>query len=668
MKRKPRGRLELTWMGKDSALIPSENGKYDYAWVDPDDVRVREIKTLEITDQVGKESDNLVIIGDSGDALRSLSTVPEWEAKYGGQVKLVYIDPPFNTEQTFEHYADQLEHSVWLTMMRDRLRDLRPLLAADASVWVHLDDVENHRMRVLMDEEFGAENFIAEVHWQKTYSPRNDAKGLSNAVDVILVYQNGPGWAPNGLPRTAAQDARYSSPDGDPEPWMSSDVSAPGARTHQGMVYAIQHPFTGELLYPASGRHWTWGQEDVLAAMQGWAPYELRNINDAAERAKRCGMAVGDVRPNVPAIMLAVGVDEARKSAERRMKEGNWPAWYITKRGEGGLRRKSWLSEIRSTRTPDNLWLWEEVGHTDGAKKEIQALFPGQTAFSTPKPERLLERVIQIGSNTGDLVLDFFGGSGTTAAVAHKMRRRWITVELLDGTAQTFTIPRLRKVVDGTDTGGVSTKTARIAADMLPEGMTPKDATDFGTALNRTVKVVDFDELDVKLPRTLTKDLDEESLARIKAATVKATLKALKEATKTRKVKTTTWEGGGGFTVAKVGPSMYEVDDDIGAVFLSPEATNGAWSKAVAGQLEYTLTPDHAVFAGVKGRNRLAVIDGVVDVDVVRTVVENLEANERAVIVGKAVLPGAAELLAELSKGSRIKHAPHDLFQKGTVK
>lgn len=647
MKRKPTGRLELNWMGKDSALIPSEDGKYDYAWVDPEDVRVREVKPLEVLETVGDMNaegaeDNLVVIGDSGDALRSLATIPEWKAKYEGQVKLVYIDPPFNTAQTFEHYADQLEHSVWLTMMRDRIRGMKPLLARDASVWVHLDDVENHRMRVLMDEEFGSENFVAEVHWQKTYSPRNDAKGLSNAVDVILVYQNGPGWAPNGLPRTAAQDARYSSPDGDPRPWASDNVSAPGARTHQGMVYAIQHPFTGELLYPATNRCWTWGQEDILAVMQGWAPYELRNIDDAAERAKRCGVSVEDVRPNVPAIMLAVDVDEARKSAERRMEEGNWPAWYITKRGQGGLRRKSWLSEIRSTRTPDNLWRWEEVGHTDGAKKEIQALFPSQTAFSTPKPERLLERVLQVGSKPGDLVLDFFAGSGTTAAVAHKMGRRWITVELQDYTAREFTIPRLQKVVHGEDSGGISTKTERVAVDTLPEGMTAGDAQKFHSLLTKAAR--DIEGLD------------------------SATLKALRAATKTKDVQTVQWEGGGGFAVAKVGPSMYDVDDDLGLVYLSEVATNGAWSKAVAGQMGYTLTPHHKVFAGKRGRQRLAVIDGVIDPDVVQAVAESLGPQETAVIVGKGVLPGAADLLSTLSPGSRIRQAPDDLFPKGTVK
>lgn len=248
------------------------------------------------------------------------------------------------------------------------------------------------------------------------------------------------------------------------------------------------------------------------------------------------------------------------------------------------------------------------------------------------------------------------------------MGRRWITVELQASTARAFTIPRLRMVTDGSDTGGISSTVERVAVNDLPEKMNAEEAEAFNTALGRVLKAVDLEALDVKVPKSVLKDLDPKAVDRIKSATRTATLKALRDATKTREVTTTQWEGGGGFAVAKVGPSMYEVDDDLGAVFLSEAATNGAWSKAVAGQMGFTLTRDHGVFAGVKGRQRLAVIDGVVDEDVVRTVVEALGVNERAVIVGKAVMPRAAELLAELSQGSRIKRAPYDMFQKGTVK
>lgn len=194
MTRRPKGRLELTWMGKDLALIPVDDGKYDYMWVDPEDPRAREIKSIEVREQVGEldgcsgAEENLLIVGDSGDALRSLSTIPEYAEKYLSQVKLVYIDPPFNTKQTFEHYADQLEHSIWLTMMRDRIRDIKPLLADDASVWVHLDDSEVHRMRVLLDEEFGSENFIADLTVELNPKGRQLDQFFAQSHDRLLVY------------------------------------------------------------------------------------------------------------------------------------------------------------------------------------------------------------------------------------------------------------------------------------------------------------------------------------------------------------------------------------------------------------------------------------------------------------------------------------------------
>ena len=222
-------RLELTWYNKDQALIPTEQGKYGYTWVDPTDPRYCQTHFLEYGDVVrGKQKpkeegrtyseradftptdDNLLILGESGDVLETLTRVPELTDKYVGQVKCIYIDPPFNTAQTFANYEDNLEHSVWLTMMRDRLLHLKKLLSNDGSIWVHLDDVENHRMRLLMDEVFGAENFVAEVVWQKAYSPRNDASGFSIDQDVILVYSKTPGWQSNKLPvsRPATRSTR----------------------------------------------------------------------------------------------------------------------------------------------------------------------------------------------------------------------------------------------------------------------------------------------------------------------------------------------------------------------------------------------------------------------------------------------------------------------------
>lgn len=218
----PKGRLELTWMGKDLALIPSDEGKYDYDWVDPSDPRVSEVRPILVKETVGDASqaeDGLLITGDSGHALRTLVTVPEWSDRYLGKVKLVYIDPPFNTEQAFEHYSDSLEHSIWLTLMRDRLIHLKKLLAADGSIWVHLDDKEVHRMRSLMDEVFGDDAFVAQVAWRSTDSSSNNAGSFAKDHNVILVYGAKPKWRPFHLSDTTKQ-GHYKNPNNDPRgPW-----------------------------------------------------------------------------------------------------------------------------------------------------------------------------------------------------------------------------------------------------------------------------------------------------------------------------------------------------------------------------------------------------------------------------------------------------------------
>lgn len=652
------GRLELTWTDKDKALLSAGDGRYDYTFTDRDDPRVREIRLLHEVERVGDvpaagdwpdglpvpTTDNLLITGDAMHALDALAKTPEWSAKYLGSVKLVYIDPPFNTQQAFpsSHYEDNIEHSIWLTMIRDRLRQMKPLLAKDGSIWVHLDDVEVHRCRSVLDEVFGSDNFVAEVVWQKADSTRNDAAQLSVDHDTILVYRASAEWRPERLPRTAESDARFSSTDGDPLPWFDDNPSAPGAQTHQGMVYAIQHPMTGELVYPARGRHWWTEQAQILSIMSEYTAYELRDIDDAVKRADLCGMSPDEVRPGVCAVMLADPLEIARKRAIARYDAGTWPAILLRSGGEGGFGRKAYVPN--QGLAPSTWWTNSVVGHNREAKAEIKALFSEVNPFPTPKPERLLERILTIGTRPGELVLDCYAGSGTTAAVAHKMGRRWITSELLDATMETFTKPRLLRVVEGTDPGGVTQSVERVdaTADGLPGGMTPKEAQEFTRLLGKVVKG--------------REDLDA------------PTIRALRAATKTRDTKTKNWFGGGGFTHLVVGPSMYEVDEEDGDVYLSSAAVNGEWSKSVAAQLKFTLTPDHPVFCGIRGRQRLAVIDGVADEVVVRTVVEHLLEKERAILVAKMVLPDAEALLTELSPGSRLKKAPRDLFPRRVVK
>lgn len=623
-------------MGKDMALIPTAHGKYDYEWVDPADPRACEIKSIEVVDAVGEQAgpngagENLLIIGDSGDALRSLSTVPEWAAKYRGKVKLVYIDPPFNTEQTFEHYADQLEHSIWLTMMRDRIRDIKPLLAEDASIWVHLDDSEVHRMRVVLDEELGADRCATQIVWQKR-TTRENRSAFSDNHDHLLVYTVRPVTEWRDIRNRLPRQATTRNADGDSRgPWDSVPFTAQGFRANQ--MYKITTP-TGVTHDPPPGRCW------------GAVESEFRRL-----------------------------------LADNRI--------YFPRNGNGRPRVKQFASEAPQL-VPQTIWPSSEVGENDEAKKHIQALFPGVNPFDTPKPERLLQRIVHIASDPGDLVMDCFAGSGTTAAVAHKMGRRWLTVELSPSIAETFTIARLAKVVSGSDPGGVSSVTERVAAADLPDGVHPLEAQRFATLLG---KFTDGEELAIDVAHEMARltrvvaGSEDSPISEAESKTLLALLRKvgkhgggaqvdvmpqvrsqLRDKAKTRNETTVLWESGGGFTVARIGPSMYEVDDD-GEVYLSAAATNGAWSKAVAGQLRFALTPDHPVFCGVRNRQRLAVIDGVVDETIVRTVVEHLHEKEKAVVVGKGVLPEAEALLAELSPGSRIRKAPGDLFGKATVR
>ena len=424
----------LNWMGREKATKSVKEVVMKI---------LREDKSLSYG-----SGDNVLVHGDNLEALKALLPF------YAGEVKCIYIDPPYNTGSAFEHYDDNLEHSTWLNMMYPRLKLLREFLREDGSIWISIDDREGAYLRVICDEIFGRQNFVSNISWQRTYSTRNDAKGIVNEVEHILVYSKREGWQPKKLPRRAEMNSIYKNPDNDPQgPWTSDNPNAPGAKTHQGMVYAIQNPFTGELIYPAVSSCWRYEQETMLEIMNGWCPYELREIDDAEKRAAICGVGVDEVRKGVKAIMLSQPLDESKKSAMEILKRGHWPKFYFTKNGKGGIRRKTYLSAVGDV-PPTNLFEYKDVGHTDEAKKEVLKVFDGQSPFATPKPERLIKRVLEIATDEGDLVLDSFLGSGTTAAVAHKMGRRWIGIEMGEH-AKTHCAVRLKKVVDG-EQGGIS--------------------------------------------------------------------------------------------------------------------------------------------------------------------------------------------------------------------
>ena len=413
-------------------------------------------------------SENMIIRGDNLEALKAL--LPRYE----GRVKCIYIDPPYNTGNEGWVYNDNVNdpkikkwlgevvgkegedltrHDKWLCMMYPRLKLLQKLLADDGVIFISIDDTECSNLILICNEIFGAGNFVANVSWQRTYSPRNDSKGIVSEVEHLVVFSKNPGWQPNKLPRTEAMDSRYKNPDNDVAPWKSSDAFAPGAATHQGMVYAIQHPFTGEMLYPSNGRCWRYQQSSMLEYMQGWCNYRLENLHDEKERARVCGIDESAVRKDVLAIVLEESLEVSATKAQKVYNRGRWPGFYFTKGGYGGIARKTYLENVGG-RLPTNLWMYEETGHTDEAKKELISLFGGRSPFDTPKPTRLLDFVLKVAGTSETLMLDSFAGSGTTAHAvlnankADNGNRHFILIEMMDY-ADSITAERVKRVIQG---------------------------------------------------------------------------------------------------------------------------------------------------------------------------------------------------------------------------
>ncbi|MEV7197150.1 site-specific DNA-methyltransferase [Streptomyces sp. NPDC093510] len=632
------GRLELTWTDKDKTLLSTGDGKYDYTFVDPTDYRVSEVRLLHETERVEAPTpasrpddlprpttDNLLITGDAMHALDALAKIPAYAEKYAGKVKLVYIDPPFNTGQAFQHYEDNIQHSIWLTLLRDRLRQIKPLMDNEGVIWVHLDDAEVHRCRSVMDEELGADCYLGTVVWQKADGPRNDLPNFSVDHDTLLVYGRTSKARLIRGARDASLNSIYKSPDGDPQPWFDDNPTAPSAHRNQTWVYAVQSPITGDLMYPAKGRCWATKQETLLAALSEYAAYEPRVLEDDEKRAEICGVPIKELRKGVPALMLAVPLEEAQKTAEDRKTAGPWPEYII--RPKGTLGRKRLQPDTGSnTRT---MWFNTEVGHNREAKAEIKSLFPGTNPFSTPKPERLLKKIIEASTRPGDVVLDCFAGSGTTAAVAHKLGRRWVTSELLAATAETFTLPRLSKVVRGEDPGGVTTTTERVATADLPDGMTPSEAQEFNRLLNKVAKSDDSFNA--------------------------TTLRDLRTATRTKDEKKIIWHGGGSFTHLQVGESMFV--EMAGMVLLADWATQGALAEVMCAQLSVPYEPD-GIFAGKQGRVRYVVIDGMVGPGTIASIVDRLAEGEMVEVWATQIQDGAVEAVKEARNGSRLELIP----------
>ena len=413
-------------------------------------------------------SENMIIRGDNLEALKAL--LPRYE----GRVKCIYIDPPYNTGNEGWVYNDNVNdpkikkwlgevvgkegedltrHDKWLCMMYPRLKLLQKLLADDGVIFISIDDTEYANLKLICDEIFGSNCFVSNISWQRTYSTRNDSKGIVNEVEHLVVYSKQPDWNPNKLPRTAEMDAKYKNPDNDIMPWTSSDAFAPGAATHQGMVYAIQHPFTGKLLYPYNGACWRYQQDTMLEYMNGWTKYELREIDDAEKRAEICGVSEKEVRAGVMGILLADTLDIAKENASKTLRRGQWHRFYFTNGGKGGIRRKTYIDSVEG-KPPTNYWPYADVGHTDEAAKIVKAIFGGKATFDTPKPPRLIERIIQIVGENNALILDSFAGSGTTAHAVLNMNkadgghRKFILVEMMDY-SDSITAERVKRVIRG---------------------------------------------------------------------------------------------------------------------------------------------------------------------------------------------------------------------------
>jgi adenine-specific DNA-methyltransferase len=382
-------KLELTWIGKDKRpklepRILLEDPSLSYH------------AKYRVSDN--DQFDNKLIFGDNLLALKAL------EQEYAGKVKCVFIDPPYNTGSAFTHYDDGLEHSIWLSLMRDRLEIIRSLLADDGSLWITIDDNEAHYLKVLGDELFGRSNFVADVIWEKADSPRSDAKYFSTRHDHVLVWAKNIDIVTLNRLKQLEIPAHYNKKDSTGRIYYLKPLRAMGADGHRekrpSMYFPIVAP-DGTEVFPknpdGSDSRWQWGLDKVK--------------------------------------------NESQRIDFVKTKEG-WSVYFRI------------FFEDTDGRPPETIWPHGEVGSNRTSKKEIKDLF-GSDVFDTPKPETLLSRVLDIATHSGDLVLDSFAGSGTTGAVAHKMGRRWIMIEL-GKHCHTHIIPRLKKVIDGEDPGGIS--------------------------------------------------------------------------------------------------------------------------------------------------------------------------------------------------------------------
>lgn len=436
-------RLELAWPNKDKFLLSPADETGKPVWVERNHPGAVEVRLAEFTGShgdVAKEADrvtdNLLFTGDSIDALRILTQHLEFRTAHRGKIRCAYIDPPFNTGQTFTHYDDWMEHSTWLSFMRDRLLLIKQLLRPDGTIWVHLDNAEVHRMRCLMDEVFGARNFLSTVVWQRTTEKSLAKRTMGTMHESILIYG-----------ASEASELRTLYLDHSPE-YIAKRYTQQDARGRYD---------TGDLTVSSHRPH--------LDSGKAWREFDPSSIGRcwAVPRAPLLEAGLTDVEADALTMRQKLDALDAADFI-------HWPA------GGGFPRLKRHLHNVKGRAVGD---LWTDINVINSQAGE-------RTGFSTQKPEALLERVLAMATDTGDTVLDCFGGSGTTAAVAQKTGRRWVTVEALPDTVDKLILPRLNRVVSQTDIGGIPT--SHEAAAGFDRRRPPRSPT-----RSHHVSVVDYD-------------------------------------------------------------------------------------------------------------------------------------------------------------------------------
>ncbi len=340
-------------------------------------------------------SKNMIIHGDNNDALDVLRD------QFHAMVKCIYIDPPYNNGERYTHYHDAEKHEDWIQEMTAVLHKLKLFLRDDGSLWISIDDSEMHYLKVAADLVFGRRNFVSTIVWQQR-TTRENRRIFSNNHEYILVYAKNPKEFKSGrnlLPTTPEISSRYKNPDGDARgTWQSVSANVQAGHAVKSQFYEVVAP-SGKKHLPPNGRCWVYNKNRMNK--------EIKNNN----------------------------------------------IWF-GKDGCGVPRIKKFLSSSIIGVTPETLWLGSDVGTTKMAKKHLLSLFPDNPVFDTPKPEQLIKRIFDIATNEGDIVLDAFLGSGTSTAVAHKMKRQYIGIELGEHIVE-YVVSRMRKVVKG-EKGGIS--------------------------------------------------------------------------------------------------------------------------------------------------------------------------------------------------------------------